>query len=110
MTAAQIAKIVGNKPKWFEQMEYDGHHWTYWFSERQGVGVPDDVAELAFVGAAVRELARRQLIVRVHDCSRRGGQCRVVCWHAITEDTVGTFDGETALAALNAALNESEAT
>lgn len=85
MTAAEIMEVVGKdqQPWWPPLMWGDGEWWT----RAEAKHVMPDLAELAFIGAAVRELANRG------DAS---------------EDDINRYTCPTLLHALVAALNESE--
>lgn len=98
MTAAEIAGVVGKdqQPWWPPLMWGDGEWWT----RAEAKHVMPDLAELAFIGAAVRELAKRKFFVGTHPmewwhCGHH--------WH-----TRSSEHSESPLPLLVAALNESE--
>lgn len=104
MTASEIAAVVGTEQKawWPEHVYHDGQGF-YQELPMQGFASPymlDGVAELAFIGAAVRELLRRDFNMMRHD----DGAFTV--WHT---DRRINVERKCFLSALVAALNESEA-
>ena len=89
MTAAEIAGVVGTKYKpWFPSLVYSDTDKCY-IDEATGRRVSDDIAELAFIGAALGELVNRG---------------------CVCEDDLNEYTCPTLLHALVAALNESEGT
>ena len=103
MTAAEIAGVVGTERKawWPGLVEYDAEA-TCWLE--QGVGIDPDTAELAFIGAAVRELAKRGSVMLAPAVNKTKGTEGWVCLSKRNP----IRGGPTTLHALVAALNESE--
>lgn len=103
MTAAEIASVVGTERKaWWPELIYMGED-GWWFNRlaAKNYYVNPELAELAFIGAAVRELAKRKFFVGTHPmewwhCGHH--------WH-----TRSSEHSESPLPLLVAALNESEA-
>lgn len=111
MTAAEIAGVVGTKYKpWFPSLVYSDSdvNYPHYIDEATGRRVSDDIAELAFIGTAVREL--KQHSIQPVEIARYVGEGSVDFWQVGWAN--GWDDknkkGPTLLHALVAALNESE--
>ena len=104
MTAQEIAGVVGTERKeWWPPLRYDAET-AEWTDTPEGTDLiwfyRPALAELAFIGAAVRELAKRKFFVGNHPME---------LWHCGHHwHTRSSEHSESLLPLLVSALNESE--
>lgn len=106
MTAAQIAEIVGTERKawWPPFIYFEKERWRLTDHDyHDDSPILPDFAELAFIGAAVRELAKRK------GCGVFEGADNTGTLFVIDAKLDRPATGRSLLAALVAALNEREA-
>lgn len=110
MTAAEIAGVVGTEYKpwwppeitWGQAPDTSDINFGWWYGNC--IKLPGSVVELAFIGAAVRELAKRGSVMLAPAVNKTKGTEGWVCLSKRNP----IRGGPTTLHALVAALNESE--
>jgi uncharacterized NAD-dependent epimerase/dehydratase family protein len=114
MIAAEIAEVVGTERKawWPPSIEWDEQVGDFIHNitsiPQFGSVIDDAVVELAFIGASVRELAKRKRTITVNDSTSSGARAYNDEKFYIGVSRDKGFFGTSFLHALVAALNESE--